>query len=141
MKRNNKTKQSLLLLVSLWSLNITAQEVWNIDQCMAYAVEHNHIVKQRHLEADNYRMDRMKAIGQFLPGVSGNVSAQYNFGRSVDPETNTYISKSTFNNGYSMEASIPIFRGGSLINQVRKSKANLLLGKAALQEARDNTAL
>ena len=141
MKKNNKTKQSLLLLVSLCSLNITAQEVWNIDQCMAYAVEHNHIVKQRHLEADNYRMDRMKAIGQFLPGVSGNVSAQYNFGRSVDPETNTYISKSTFNNGYSMEASIPIFRGGSLISQVRKSKANLLLGKAALQEARDNTAL
>ena len=83
MKKNNKTKQSLLLLVSLCSLNITAQEVWNIDQCMAYAVEHNHIVKQRHLEADNYRMDRMKAIGQFLPGVSGNVSAQYNFGRSV----------------------------------------------------------
>lgn len=40
-----------------------------------------------------------------------------------------------------MEASIPIFRGGSLINQVRKSKANLLLGKAALQEVRDNTAL
>lgn len=40
-----------------------------------------------------------------------------------------------------MEASIPIFRGGSLINQVRKSKANLLLGKAVLQEARDNTAL
>lgn len=40
-----------------------------------------------------------------------------------------------------MEASIPIFRGGSLISQVRKSKANLLLGKAALQEARDNTAL
>ena len=40
-----------------------------------------------------------------------------------------------------METSIPIFRGGSLINQVRKSKANLLLGKAALQEARDNTAL
>ena len=52
MKKNNKTKQSLLLLVSLCSLNITAQEVWNIDQCMAYAVEHNHIVKQRHLEAD-----------------------------------------------------------------------------------------
>ena len=28
MKKNNKTKQSLLLLVSLCSLNITAQEVW-----------------------------------------------------------------------------------------------------------------
>lgn len=141
MKRNITIKKSLLLLVCLCSLSLTAQEVWDVDRCMAYAVDHNRTVKQRNLEADNYRLERMKAIGQFLPGVSGSVSAQYNFGRSVDPETNTYKSESTFNNGYSMEASISIFRGGSLINQVRKSKANLLLGKAALQEARDNTAL
>lgn len=141
MKRNITIKKPLLLLACLCSLNLTAQEVWDVDRCMAYAVDHNRTVKQRNLEADNYRLERMKAIGQFLPGVSGSVSAQYNFGRSVDPETNTYKSESTFNNGYSMEASISIFRGGSLINQVRKSKANLLLGKAALQEARDNTAL
>ena len=141
MKRNITIKKALLLLACLCSLNLTAQEVWNVDRCMAYAVDHNRTVKQRNLEADNYRLERMKAIGQFLPGVSGGVNVQYNFGRSVDPETNTYKSESTFNNGYSMEASISIFRGGSLINQVRKSKANLLLGKAALQEARDNTAL
>ena len=141
MKRNITIKKSFLLLACLCSLSLTAQEVWDVDRCMAYAVDHNRTVKQRNLEADNYRLERMKAIGQFLPGVSGSVSAQYNFGRSVDPETNTYKSESTFNNGYSMEASISIFRGGSLINQVRKSKANLLLGKAALQEARDNTAL
>ena len=141
MKRNITIKKSILLLTCLCSLNLTAQEAWDVDRCMTYAVNHNRTVKQRNLEADNYRLERMKAIGQFLPGVSGGVSAQYNFGRSVDPETNTYKSESTFNNGYSMEASISIFRGGSLINQVRKSKANLLLGKAALQEARDNTAL
>ena len=130
MKRNITIKKPLLLLACLCSLNLTAQEVWNVDRCMAYAVDHNRTVKQRNLEADNYRLERMKAIGQFLPGVSGGVSAQYNFGRSVDPETNTYKSESTFNNGYSMEASISIFRGGSLINQVRKSKANLLLGQS-----------
>ena len=69
------------------------------------------------------------------------MSAQYSYGRSVDPGTNTYISQSTFNNGYAMEGSMPIFQGGSLINQVRRAKANELLGKAALQEAKDNTAL
>ena len=129
------------MLLCLCSLSAAAQEKWDIDRCMAYAVEHNRTVKQRQLEADKYRLDRMKAIGQFLPGVSGSVGAQYSFGRSVDPATNTYISQSTFNNGYAMEASMPIFQGGSLINQIRRSKANLLLGKAALQEARDNTAL
>ena len=40
-----------------------------------------------------------------------------------------------------MEGSMPIFQGGSLINQVRRARANELLGKAALQEAKDNTAL
>ena len=123
------------------SLSAAAQEAWDIDRCMAYAVEHNRTVKQRKLEADNYRLDKMKAIGQFLPGVSGSVSAQYSYGRSVDPATNTYVSQSNFNNGYGMEGSMTVFRGGSLINQVRQSRANELLGKAALQEARDNTAL
>ena len=128
-------------LLCLCSLSATAQEAWNIDRCMAYAIEHNRTVKQRKLEADNYRLDKMKAIGQFLPGVSGSVNAQYSYGRSVDPATNTYVSQSNFNNGYGMEGSMTIFQGGSLINQVRQSRANELLGKAALQEARDNTAL
>ena len=128
-------------LLCLCNLSAAAQEAWNIDRCMAYAVEHNRTVKQRKLEADNYRLDKMKAIGQFLPGVSGSVSAQYSYGRSVDPATNTYVSQSNFNNGYGMEGSMTIFQGGSLINQVRQSRANELLGKAALQEARDNTAL
>ena len=82
------------MLLCLCSLSATAQEAWDIDRCMAYAVKHNRTVKQRTLEADNYRLDKIEAIGQFLPGVSGSVSAQYSYGRSVDPGTNTYISQS-----------------------------------------------
>ena len=134
-------QKSIAVMLCFCSLSAAAQEAWDIDRCMAYAVEHNRTVKQRKLEADNYRLDKMKAIGQFLPGVSGSVSAQYSYGRSVDPATNTYVSQSNFNNGYGMEGSMTVFRGGSLINQVRQSRANELLGKAALQEARDNTAL
>lgn len=121
--------------------SLMAQEMWSIDQCMHYAVTHNRTVKQRQLEADNDKMEQIKAIGNFLPGISGNISAQYNFGRSVDPETNTYNNISTFNNGYGLEASLSLFKGGSLINQVRRAKASRLLGKAELEEARDNTAL
>lgn len=88
-------------------LEAAAQEIWDVDRCMNYAVQHNRTVRQRELEADNARLDRMKAIGSFLPGVTASTSVQYNFGRSVDPETNTYNTLSTFNNGYSMEASMP----------------------------------
>ena len=138
-KENNMNKKNLLRMMicffSGWiGLEAAAQEVWDVDRCMDYAVQHNRTVRQRELEADNARLDRMKAIGSFLPGVSAGTSIQYNFGRSVDPETNTYNTLSTFNNGYSMEASMPIFRGGGLVNEVRRAKA-------AWQEAKDNTAL
>ena len=119
----------------------TAQEVWDVDRCMAYAVAHNRTVKQRRLEESNYKLDRVRAIGSFLPGINGSTGFQYSFGRNVDPQTNTFNDVSTFSNSYGVSASIPVFQGGSLINQVRQAKANVLLGKAALQESRDNTAL
>lgn len=140
MKRYRKITVLLFLAVGC-GLAATAQEAWDVDRCMSYAVKHNRTVKQRRLEADNYRLDRLKAIGSFLPGISASAGVQYNFGRSVDPETNIYNNVSTFNNSYAAEASMTLFRGGSLVNEVRRSKASLLLGKAALQEAQDNTAL
>lgn len=140
MKRYKKITVLLFLAVGC-GLAATAQEAWDVDCCMSYAVKHNRTVKQRRLEADNYRLDRLKAIGSFLPGISASAGVQYNFGRSVDPETNIYNNVSTFNNSYAAEASMTLFRGGSLVNEVRRSKAALLLGKAALQEAQDNTAL
>jgi len=140
MKRYRKITVLLFLAVGC-GLASTAQEAWDVDRCMSYAVKHNRTVKQRRLEADNYRLDRLKAIGNFLPGINASAGVQYNFGRSVDPETNIYNNVSTFNNSYAAEASMTLFRGGSLVNEVRRSKAALLLGKAALQEAQDNTAL
>lgn len=118
-----------------------AQQVWSVDSCMEYAVEHNRTVRQRVYEADNYKIDRLTAIGNFLPGINASSSLQYNWGRSIDPETNTYNSISTFNNSYTLQASLTVFNGGNIINQLRKSKAAQLMGKAALQEERDNTAL
>lgn len=131
----------MMCIVCCMGSGAMAQKVWDVDSCMAYAVAHNRTVTQRRLEESNYKLDRVKAIGSFLPGISGSTGFQYNYGRNVDPQTNTYNDVSTFSNSYGVSASMPIFQGGSLINQVRKTKANILLGKAALQEAQDNTAL
>lgn len=130
------------LMIGGWlCLQASAQQVWSIDQCMIYAVDHNRTVKQRDLEVKNYKLDRLQAIGSFLPGISGSTGVQYNYGRSVDPETNIYNNVSTFNNSYGLSGSLTIFRGGSLVQELKRSKAALLLGKAALEEAQDNTAL
>ena len=138
----NKIKYTTVIALIVASAgDAGAQQVWSVDSCMEYAVEHNRTVRQRVYEVDNYKIDRLTAIGNFLPGISASSSLQYNWGRSIDPETNTYNSISTFNNSYTLQASLTVFNGGNIINQLRKSKAAQLMGKAALQEERDNTAL
>ena len=126
--------------MSLCPVQIKAQ-TWTMKQCMQYAVEHNHEVKRAELELDNYEASKLGAIGNFLPSVNAGIGAQYNFGRAIDPETNTYTDVSTFYNDYSMYASLPVFDGFSRLNALKAAKASVLMGRNALREQQDQTAL
>lgn len=137
----DKLRWALLLGACLGLTSLQAQELWTADQCMEYAMQHNHTVKQRELEWKNSKLDKMKAWGNFLPGISAGASAAYNFGRSVDPETNTYTDVSTFGNSYRLEAGMYLFKGGSLVAQWKQARVAALMGKAALQEERDQVGL
>ena len=114
---------------------------WTMQQCLQYAVEHNHEVKQSELELDNYKATKTGAIGNFLPSVDAGIGAQYNFGRAIDPETNLYTDVSTFYNGYSLEASLPVFDGFSRLHALKAAKASELMGHHALRQRQDQTAL
>ena len=118
-----------------------AQSEWSMQQCMQYAVAHNHEVKRAELELDNYKATKTGAIGRFLPTVDASIGGQYNFGRAIDPETNGYTNVSTFYNGYSLNASLPIFDGFSRIHALKAAEASTLMGRASLRQKQDQTAL
>lgn len=140
-----------LLLVQLGlSAQTTAQvqaqnddttTVWTVEDCMRYAVAHSHGLRQRELQLDNSEATRLQAIGAFLPSVNASIGTQWNFGRAIDPETNTYTSVSTFNNGYGLSTSLPVFDGLYRVHALRAARADMLMQKNALQAERDQMAL
>ena len=134
-------KKSFIAIMTLTAVSVHAQEAWTMQQCMQYAVEHNHEVKRTELELDNYKANRTGAIGSFLPAMDAGIGAQYNFGRAIDPETNGYTDVSTFYNGYSVSASLPVFDGFSRLHALRAAKAGVLMGHASLRQQQDQTAL
>ena len=129
----------LIYLISV--LSTEAQTTWTMQQCMQYAVVHNHEVKRTALELDNYKAMETGAVGRFLPAVDAGIGAQYNFGRAIDPETNTYTDVSTFYNGYSVQAMLPLFDGFSRIHALKAAKASVLMGHHALRNHQDEVAL
>ena len=127
------TVLSFALAASIMAQN----KIWSLDDCMRYAVENSPKVKQQLYTNNTYKAEHQSAIASFLPSISTQVDAQYRFGRSVDPETNTYVNTSTFNNGYGVYASLPLFRGGQLINQWRLANVNRYMGRNDLQKQKE----
>lgn len=130
----------LAMLLLAAAPGLKAQERWTAEQCMRYAALHSHGARQQAIGLDERKTERLQALGAFLPQVGASVGGQYNFGRAIDPETNTYTDVSTFNNGYSLSASVSLFDGLQRIHRLRAAQAAVALGRDALQAARDEAA-
>ena len=122
-------KALLMICLAMAVQQASAQSDWTMKQCMQYAVQHNHEVKQAELELDNYKASKTGAIGKFLPSVDGY------------PETNGYTDVSTFYNGYQLSASLPVFDGFSRLHALKAAKASEMMGRASLRQRQDQTAL
>lgn len=125
-------------------VRLTAQDTvtMSLNECMHYAVEHS--TKMRIQEADNRdaQIDRRDAIlAAFTPQVSGNTYAYYNFGRSIDPETNTYSVITSFHNGYGASAGMTIFNGFQAVNNLKITKTAQQMGLTKEQQTVDQICL
>ncbi len=121
-------------------MNAPAQ-VMTMDECMAYAVEHSVSVCKQENVLDNAKMNYRQSVASLFPSVSANISASTNFGRSIDPETNSYTTVSTFGNSYTLSASMPLFAGLRYVNGIRAAKVARERGYSDLQIARDKVAM
>lgn len=135
------TRIFIITLLIISSLSVKAQgRMWTVDECIDYAVTHNHDVRLQRMQIDDYRTDKQRAVGAFLPSVEGSVGGQFNFGRAIDPETNTYTNVNTFYNNYGVSASVPLFDGLQRYNDLRMAQANLLMGRQGLVAQKDRVA-
>ena len=101
-----------------------------LHDCMAYAISNSTKIRIQQAEIGDAQIARRNAVLRaFTPSVSGSTYAYYNFGRSIDPETNTYVTETSFHNGYSVGAGITLFDGFSAVNNLKISKTSLAIGQ------------
>ena len=131
----------LIIYVIAAALPLYASEPWSVERCMQYAADHSHTVRQQQFALEDSRATKTQAIGAFLPSVYGSVNGQINFGRAIDPSTNTYTDVSTLYNGYGLQASLTVFDGLQRYNNLRLAKANVAMGRSGVRAEKDDVAL
>lgn len=101
---------------------LVAQTNWNLNRCISFAIEHNIGLKKMEIQEQMASEDLNQAKRNLLPGLSASSRAGINFGRSVDPNTNDIVNNEFFNNSYEIGASLTLFNGFRMINQIEYQK-------------------
>ena len=111
---------TLLLFASF--IGLSQEEVWTLEECVDYAIEHNLQVKNTSYGNESSRESYRQSIRDLLPSVNGSTDYTIRYGRSTDPQTNDYVNTEFFSNSYSLNASLDLFRGFQKLNSIRASK-------------------
>ncbi len=134
----------IILFYLSWTLTFgeisVAQKVWTIDRCINYAWENNFSVHTQELGVKIQNTDFRQAKNDLLPTLSFESSFNQNYGRSIDPTTNSYIDVKFFNNGYGLTSSVDLFNGFVRLNTIDMQRFNLEAEKSKLQQVRNEVA-
>ena len=104
------------------------QEVMTLRDCMAYAISNSTKVRIQQAATGDAQIDRRDAaLKLFTPQITAQTYAYYNFGRSIDPQTNTYFNTTSFHNNYGVSAGYDLFDGFQAVNNYRISKTGMLI--------------
>lgn len=137
-------RRIFLIITILTPLFVKAQDTisMGLKDCMKYAVEHSTKITIQDADNRDAQVNRRDAIlTAFTPSVDGGTYAYYNFGRSIDPESNTYSTVTSFHNGYSLSAGIDLFNGFQAVNNMKITKTAQMMGKTKSQQLEDQVCL
>lgn len=136
-----KTIPLLLLSLALGGSAIHGQPM-SLSACMDFAVSHSTEMRLSAADRSDERAEKVQALlGAFTPSVSAQSYAYNQYGRNLDPETNTYTDFTTFHNGYSLSAGITLFDGFQAINRLRIAKVQQQMGLSQERQTADKVRL
>ena len=114
---------------------------WSLRQCIAYAWQHNIQVKQAEISQKMAKNNETGSKANLLPTVNGFASHTYNYGRTIDPFTNTFANTEVLSEDFYLSTAFTVFGGFQNINTIKENEANYKASTYDLQVSKNNLAL
>ncbi|MET0466034.1 MAG: TolC family protein [Chitinophagaceae bacterium] len=118
-----------------------AQEKWDLQQCVDYALKNNISVRQADIQARIYALTYQQSKLSQLPTVNLQINGGYQFGRSIDPFTNSFTTSEIFAANPSLNLGADVFNWFSKRNTIAANKFQAEAYLAGAEKARNDVAL
>ncbi len=116
-------------------------EIWSLEQCISYALDNNIIIKQQELNTRVNENSLLQSRMNRLPSLNANTQQSFNYGRTLDFRTNTYIDRNTQSFSYNSSTQLTLFNGFQISNTIKQSDFNLMASLADLEKLKNDISL
>lgn len=126
----------------LVGIQVSAQDKkWTLEECVDYAIKNNISIKQSELDLKTSDVEKMEAIGGFLPTLNANANYSMNTGASINPVTNQFQNQTFKSFSAAANSNITLFNGLANWKALQRSKLNQIANTYRLDKMKDDIAL
>ncbi len=129
------------LLAAGWGFPLAAQGQWSLQQCIAYAGTNNLTLQQAQNTVALAGLNEQLNKRSRLPNLSGSATGGSQFGRTIDPTTNSFDNQRINFNNISINMSVPLYSGGQINNRIQQSGLDLRAAQEDVAATFNNIAL
>ena len=133
----------ITLFLSLFAtISVHAQQKkWTLEECVAYALEHNISIQQSELDLKNATILKSDALGNFLPNINASSSHSWNIGLNQNITTGLLENQTTQFTSLGVNVGVDIFKGLQNQNQLRKTNLSIIASQYQLIKMQEDIAL
>lgn len=120
-----------------------SQEKWDLRRCVDYALANNISVKQTDIQSRLAAVDYKQNKWSQYPNVDFSTSTGLGFGRSIDPNTNTYISETAMllSQNFGLSAGVTVFNWHRIRNNIMATRFAADAGNMDVAKVKNDIAL
>ena len=131
----------LLLLFCFSSITAQAQVVLSLEDCIQLGLKNNLSVQQAALNTQLAEQDLLGSKGTHLPTINLFAQSDLNFGRTIDPFTNTFATDEVRSDAYGVSGRWVVFSGGTRYNRYKQANMNVAAVRFDANKSQNNVSL
>lgn len=120
---------------------IHAQNQWNLQQCVDYALKNNILLKQAEINNQISKNNSTQAKANILPTLNGGAAHTYNFGRTVDRFTNTFANTQVLSQNLFISSNLVLWSGLAQYNNIKASEYAYKAGAENIKQQQNDLSL
>ncbi len=135
-----KTINTLFFLLLLTGTS-RSQEVWSLEKCVQHAIKNSLSMQRADVNYQAADITEYESKNARLPRFNGFLNGDVNFGRTINPVTNSFSTEAFLSNALGISGSVTLYNGNRINNTIRQSRLDKDAARADKDDIENQIAL